>query len=413
MKRTDDDTSKVDEAVKAIIDDVKIHKDEALYDYSEKFDKVRPENLLVSETEIEEAVAAVPVEFLKTLEQAKENIIDYHKRQKRENYIINEKKGIILGQKITPLERVGIYVPGGTASYPSSVLMNALPAKVAGVKEIVMVSPCGKDGKIPDVILAAAKIAGVTKIFKTGGAQAIAALAYGTESIPKADKITGPGNIYVAAAKKMVYGVVDIDMIAGPSDILVVADESANSKFVAADMLAQAEHDENASAILITDSECLAKNVRDEIEKQLKALDRQDIARAAIDKNGKIIIVNNLEEAIEICNAIAPEHLEICVKEPFGLLNLVKNAGSIFLGENAPEALGDYFAGTNHVLPTNGTARFSSPLGVDDFIKKSSFTYYTREALENVKDRIIDFAEREGLSAHANSIKIRFEGNTE
>jgi len=403
----------VDEAVKAIIDDVKIHKDEALYDYSEKFDKVRPENLLVSETEIEEAVAAVPVEFLKTLEQAKENIIDYHKRQKRENYIINEKKGIILGQKITPLERVGIYVPGGTASYPSSVLMNALPAKVAGVKEIVMVSPCGKDGKIPDVILAAAKIAGVTKIFKTGGAQAIAALAYGTESIPKADKITGPGNIYVAAAKKMVYGVVDIDMIAGPSDILVVADESANSKFVAADMLAQAEHDENASAILITDSECLAKNVRDEIEKQLKALDRQDIARAAIDKNGKIIIVNNLEEAIEICNAIAPEHLEICVKEPFGLLNLVKNAGSIFLGENAPEALGDYFAGTNHVLPTNGTARFSSPLGVDDFIKKSSFTYYTREALENVKDRIIDFAEREGLSAHANSIKIRFEGNTE
>jgi len=410
LKRAEDDDSlQVDETVRRIIEDVKKRKDAALYDYSERFDNVRPESLAVSEIEIKAAVANISEDFLKTLEMAKENIIDYHKRQKRENYTINEKKGIIIGQKVMPLEKVGIYVPGGTASYPSSVLMNALPAQVAGVKEIVMVSPCGEDGKIPDVILAAARIAGVTKIFKIGGAQAIAALAYGTQSVPKVDKITGPGNIYVATAKRMVYGIVDIDMIAGPSDVLVIADESADSRFVAADMLAQAEHDEMASAILVTTSKSLAEKVRDEIERQLKELTRQDIARASIEKNGKIIIVGDLDEAVEICNAIAPEHLEICVKEPFALLNTVKNAGSIFLGENAPEALGDYFSGANHVLPTSGTARFASPLGVDDFVKKSSFTYYTKEALESVKDRIIDFAESEGLEAHARSISIRFE----
>jgi len=409
LTRIEDDSSEVEEAVRAILKDVKKRKDAALYDYSEKFDKVRPESLAVSEAEIEAAVKGVPEDFLKTLEMAGENIIDYHKRQKRENYIINEKEGVILGQKILPIEKAGIYVPGGTASYPSSVLMNALPAKIAGVEEIVMVSPCKKDGKIPDVILAAAKIAGVTKIFKIGGAQAIAALAYGTESIPKVDKITGPGNRYVTAAKRIVYGTCDIDMIAGPSDILVIADESADYRFVAADMLGQAEHDEMASAVLVTDSRYLAERVRDEIELQLKALDRDEIARASINKNGKIIITKDIKEAVEVSNAIAPEHLEICTKDPFALLNRVKHAGSVFLGSNAPEALGDYFAGTNHILPTNGTARFRGPLGVDDFVKKSSFMYYTKDALEDVKDRIIDFAEREGLGAHAKSVSIRFD----
>ena len=402
------ETSDISEVVRAIIEDVKKRKDAALYDYTEKFDGVKLDNLLVSEAEIENATNAVSDDFLTTLKMAKENITDYHKRQKRENYIINEKEGIILGQRIIPLEKVGIYVPGGTASYPSSVLMNALPAKIAGVKEIVMVTPCDKDGKVSDVILAAAKIAGVTKIFKVGGAQAIAALACGTESIPKVDKITGPGNAYVALAKKMVYGIVDIDMMAGPSDILVIADETANYRFVAADMLSQAEHDEMSQAVLVTDSETFAEKVRYEIEEQLKLLDREEIARASINENGKIIIVKNMDEAVYVSNEIAPEHLEICTEDPFALLNKVKNAGSVFLGENAPEALGDYFAGTNHVLPTSGAARFASPLGVDDFIKKSSFTYYTKEALKDVKDRIIDFAEKEGLGAHAESVRIRF-----
>ena len=409
IMRTEDDSHGVDEIVKAIIEDVRNRKDAALYDYCEKFEKVRLEDLAVSEAEIDAAVKSVPADFLKTLEMAKENIIDYHKRQKRENYIINEKEGVILGQRIIPLEKVGIYVPGGTAIYPSSVLMNALPAMIAGVKEIVMVSPCGNDGKLPDVILAAAKIAGVTKIFKIGGAQAVAALAYGTQSVPQVDKITGPGNMYVAAAKRIVYGIVDIDMIAGPSDILVIADETANFKFVAADMLGQAEHDEMASAVLITDSASLAEKVKNEIEVQLEALERKDIAKASIDNNGKIIITKDIKEAVEISNAIAPEHLELCTKDPFALLNDVKNAGSVFLGSDCPEALGDYFAGTNHTLPTNGTARFSSPLSVDDFVKKSSFMYYTRQALESVKDRIVDFAEREGFGAHARSVSIRFD----
>jgi len=398
----------ISEVVSSIIEDVRKRKDAALYEYCEKFDGVKLESLLVSEKEIEQAINAVPKDFITTLEMAKENITDYHKRQKRENYIINEKEGVILGQRIIPLEKVGIYVPGGTASYPSSVLMNAIPAAIAGVSEIVMVTPCGKDGKVSDVILAAAKIAGVTKIFKVGGAQAVAALAYGTESIPRVDKITGPGNAYVATAKKMVYGIVDIDMMAGPSDILVIADETANYRFVAADMLSQAEHDEMSTAVLITNSETFAEEVRYEIEEQLKRLEREEIARASIDTNGKIIVVKNMDEAVQISNEIAPEHLEICTVDPFELLNKVKNAGSVFLGENAPEALGDYFSGTNHVLPTSGTAKFASPLGVDDFVKKSSFTYYTREALKEVKDRIIDFAEKEGLEAHAESVRIRF-----
>jgi len=402
------ETSDISDVVRNIIDDVRKRKDEALYEYCEKFDGVKLEKLLVSEAEIEEAVNAVPKDFITTLEMAKENITDYHKRQKRENYIINEKEGVILGQRIIPLEKVGIYVPGGTASYPSSVLMNVIPAMIAGVTEIVMVTPCSKDGKVADIILAAAKIAGVTKIFKVGGAQAIAALAYGTESIPRVDKITGPGNAYVATAKKMVYGIVDIDMMAGPSDILVIADETANYRFVAADMLSQAEHDEMSTAVLITDSETFAEEVRYEIEEQLKKLDREKIARKSIDTNGKIIVIKNMDEATYLSNEIAPEHLEIYTEDPFALLNKVKNAGSVFLGENAPEALGDYFSGTNHVIPTSGTARFASPLGVDDFVKKSSFTYYTKEALKEVKDRVIDFAEKEGLSAHAESVRIRF-----
>ena len=402
------DASDISSVVCTIIEDVQKRKDAALYDYTEKFDEAKLDNLLVSEAEIENATNAVSDDFITTLKMAKENIIDYHKRQKRENYIVNEKEGVILGQRIIPLEKVGIYVPGGTASYPSSVLMNALPAKIAGVKEIVMVTPCDKDGQVSDVILAAAKIAGVTKIFKVGGAQAIAALAYGTESIPKVDKITGPGNAYVATAKQMVYGIVDIDMMAGPSDILVIADETANYRFVAADMLSQAEHDEMSQAVLVTNSETFAEKVRYEIEEQLERLDRAEIARASINENGKIIIVKNMDEAVYVSNEIAPEHLEICTEDPFALLNKVKNAGSVFLGENAPEALGDYFAGTNHVLPTGGAARFASPLGVDDFVKKSSFTYYTKKALQDVKDRVIDFAEKEGLGAHAESIRVRF-----
>ena len=404
----EENTAKIDEVVRSIIEDVRKRKDEALFYYCEKFDGVRPESLLVSEEEIEQAMKAIPADFITTLQMAKENIVNYHKRQKREGYVIDEKEGILLGQRIIPLEKVGIYVPGGTASYPSSVLMNVLPANIAGVSDIVMVTPCGKDGKVSDVILAAAKIAGVTKIFKVGGAQAIAALAYGTESIPKVDKITGPGNVYVATAKKMVYGLVDIDMMAGPSDILVIADESANYRFVAADMLGQAEHDEMSSAVLVTDSIALAEKVRDELELQLNMLERADVARASIYDNGKIIIVKDMDEAVFVCNEIAPEHLEICTVDPFALLDKVRNAGSIFLGDNAPEALGDYFAGTNHVLPTSGTARFASPLGVDDFIKKSSFMFYTKDALKDVKDRIIDFAEKEGLGAHAESIRIRF-----
>ena len=400
----------VDDVVREIIKNVKKRGDAALYEYCEKFDGARLSDLLVSEKETEDAIKSVDAYFMETLLMAKENILDFHKRQKRENYTVNEKEGIILGQRVLPIEKAGIYVPGGTASYPSSVLMNVLPAVVAGVAEIVMVTPCGKDGKIADVILAAAKIAGVTKIFKIGGAQAIAALAYGTESVPKVDKITGPGNIYVATAKRMVYGIVDIDMIAGPSDILVIADESCDPRFVAADMLAQAEHDKMSAAILVTDSRKLADKVSEEIERQIPALERKEIVRESIDNNGKIIIVRDMKEAAFVSNAIAPEHLEICLDDPFAVLNDIKHAGCVFLGKNVPEALGDYFAGTNHILPTNGAARFSGPLCVDDFTKKSNFVYYTKDALSKVEGRIVAFAEKEGLTAHGKSVRVRFDG---
>ncbi len=401
----------VEDVVKSIIEDVKTNGDTAILRYCEKFDKAKLSSLEVSEEEIEAAFAEVDDEYISILKEAKENIYNFHKHQVRNNFVVNEKDGVILGQKIMPIERVGLYVPGGTASYPSSVLMNCIPAKIAGCPEIIMVTPPNSEGKISSVILAAAKIAGVDKIYKMGGAQAIAALAYGTETIKKVDKIVGPGNAFVAEAKKQVYGLVNIDMIAGPSEILVIADETCNPKFVAADLLSQAEHDKMASAVLITDSEKLANRVQAEIETQLKELPREEIARTSIDNNGKIIIVKDIKEAVKIANEIAPEHLEICVDNPFDYLNDVKNAGSIFLGKNCPEALGDYFAGPNHTLPTSGTARFSSPLSVDDFIKKSSFIYYTSDALEKVNQKIKYFAEKEGLHAHGKSAAIRFEVN--
>ena len=343
------------------------------------------------------------------LARAKENIEAFHRRQKREGFIASEREGIVLGQRILPIARAGLYVPGGTASYPSTVLMDVIPAKVAGVGQIVMTTPAGRDGKVNPAILAAAVIAGIDLIFKTGGAQAVAALAYGTESVPAVDKIVGPGNIYVATAKRKVFGKVGIDMIAGPSEILVLADGTCNPAWVAADLLSQAEHDKLASPVLVTDSWDLAKAVQAELEVQIPQLPRAAIARASVDTNGKIIVTDDMNKAIEAVNIIAPEHLEICVDDPFAVLNSVQNAGSIFLGKNVPEALGDYFAGPNHTLPTSGTARFSSPLGVDDFVKKSSFIYYTREALGEVQGRIANFAEHEGLHAHARSVTIRFE----
>lgn len=399
----------VEEIVSGVIENVKQNGDKALFEYCEKFDGAKLSLLEVSKEEIDEAYKNEAPEFIKTIELAKENIHKFHSHQVRNNFIINDSDGVILGQKITPIEKVGIYVPGGTARYPSSVLMNAVPAKIAGVSEIVMVSPPDKDGNLPSSILAAAKIAGVDRVFKLGGAQAVAALALGTESVPKVDKIVGPGNIFVATAKRKLYGIVDIDMIAGPSEILVLADGTCNPKYVAADLLSQAEHDKLATAVLITDSEKLASEVSAELEKQISELPRSEIARASIDDNGKIIIVKDMKQAVEISNIIAPEHLEVCVDDPFSLLNLIKNAGSIFLGKNVPESLGDYLAGPNHTLPTSGTARFSSPLSVDDFIKKSSYIYYTGEALARVKDDVVRFAEREGLSAHARAVSKRFE----
>jgi len=399
----------VEDIVSQVIENVKQNGDKALFDYCEKFDGAKLSSLEVEKSEIENAYLNEDKDFLKTIELAKENIHKFHSHQVRNNFIINDTEGVILGQKITPIEKVGIYVPGGTARYPSSVLMNAIPAKIAGVKEIVMVTPPDKDGSIPSYILAAAKIAGVDRVFKLGGAQAVAALALGTESVPKVDKIVGPGNIFVATAKRKLYGIVDIDMIAGPSEILVLADGSCNPKFVAADLLSQAEHDKLATAVLITDSEKLANEVSSELEKQIPELPRAEIARASIDDNGKIIITKDMFEAVKISNIIAPEHLEVCVDDPFELLNLITNAGSIFLGKNVPESLGDYLAGPNHTLPTSGTARFSSPLSVDDFIKKSSYIYYTGDALARVKDDVVRFAEREGLSAHARAVSKRFE----
>ncbi len=402
----------VEDVVDAIIADVRARGDEALKEYALKFDKADVQALQVTQEEIDSAFQNMDEYYLETLRLAAKNIEAFHKQQVHKDMVMNGAEGqtgVILGQKYTPIEKAGVYVPGGTAAYPSTVLMDVIPAKVAGVSEIVMVTPAGKDGSVNPVILAAAATAGVTKIFKTGGAQAIAALAYGTQSIPAVDKIVGPGNIYVATAKRKVFGKVGIDMIAGPSEILVLADGTCNPAWVAADLLSQAEHDTLASAVLVTDDAALAAAVQAELEVQIPMLPRAEIARESIDTNGKIIVCKNLRDSLDVVNQIAPEHLEVCLDDPFGVLSEIKNAGSIFLGKNVPEALGDYFAGPNHTLPTSGTARFSSPLGVDDFVKKSSFIYYTREALEAVQPRITDFAEREGLFAHGKSVSIRYE----
>lgn len=404
-------TINVEAIVTEIIENVKRNGDKALFEYCEKFDKAKLDSLLVSAEEIEEAVNAVEPEFLEILKTAAQNIRAFHQNQKREGFEIKGEDGIIIGQKVTPVDRAGLYVPGGTAAYPSTVLMDSIPAKIAGCKEVVMVTPPSQNGKVNPVILAAAKIAGIDKIFKVGGAQAVAALAYGTESIPKVDKIVGPGNAFVAEAKKQVFGQVSIDMIAGPSEILIVADGKSNPSHVAADLLSQAEHDKMASAVLVTDSADLAKAVSEQLEKQIPLLSRSEIARTSIDNNGKIIVADNLEKVIDISNEIAPEHLELLVDNPFDYLDKIRHAGSIFMGRNCPEALGDYYAGPNHTLPTSGTAKFSSPLSVDDFVKKTQYTYYTREALEKVAEDVAFFAEKEGLTAHAKSAVIRTKEN--
>lgn len=405
-------TMNVEKIVADILADVKENGDKALYAYCEKFDNARLTALQVSEQEINEAMEQVSPEFVEILEKAAANIRKFHSRQVRTGFRIEEENGVVIGQKIIPVDRAGLYVPGGTAAYPSTVLMDSIPAKIAGCKEVVIVTPPNKEGKIQPVILAAAKIAGVDKIFKVGGAQAIAALAYGTESIPKVDKIVGPGNAFVAEAKKQVFGQVSIDMIAGPSEILIVSDGKTDAKCVAADLLSQAEHDKMASAVLVTDSEQLAHDVSNELERQIPLLERSEIARASIDNNGKIIVAKDLTQAIEIANEIAPEHLELCVDDPFAYLDSIRHAGSVFMGRNCPEALGDYFAGPNHTLPTSGTAKFSSPLSVDDFIKKTQFTYYTKEALAKVAQDVAYFATAEGLTAHAKSATIRLEETT-
>ena len=399
----------VSAVVREILATVRDQGDKALYDYCEKFDHVALPSLEVSQAEKDEAMQAVDPAFLEILRMAAENIRAFHRQQVRTSFILTDRPGVVMGQKIMPIEKVGLYVPGGTAAYPSTVLMDAIPAKIAGCREIVIVTPPGKDGKVPAAILAAAQIAGVDRVFKVGGAQAVAALAYGTETLPKVDKIVGPGNAFVAEAKRQVFGLVAIDMIAGPSEILVLADGSCDAKVVAADLLSQAEHDKMASAVLVTDSEALAEAVAQEIERQLKTLPREEIARASIDNNGKIIVTGDLAAAIDVANALAPEHLELCVEQPFDYLDRITNAGSIFLGKNCPEALGDYLAGPNHTLPTSGTARFSSPLSVDDFVKKSQYTYFTRDALGQVAEQIAAFARQEGLEAHARSAVVRFE----
>jgi len=401
----------VEAVVSEIIENVKTNGDKALYEYCEKFDKAILSSLLVTKEEIDEAVALVEPQFLEILKRAAANIRKFHEKQVRNSFIINDEDGIVIGQKVIPVDRAGLYVPGGTAAYPSTVLMDSIPAKIAGVKEVVMVTPPTKEGKVNPVILAAAYVSGVDKIFKVGGAQAIAALAYGTESVPKVDKIVGPGNAFVAEAKKQVFGRVSIDMIAGPSEILIVADGATDSAHAAADLLSQAEHDKLASAVLVTDSIELANAVSEELERQIPLLLRADIARASIDNNGKIIVADDLMKAIDIANEIAPEHLELLVDNPFDYLDSIRHAGSIFMGRNCPEALGDYFAGPNHTLPTSGTARFSSPLSVDDFVKKTQYTYYTKKALERVADDVAYFATKEGLTAHANSATIRTKGN--
>ncbi|MEY8349736.1 histidinol dehydrogenase [Bacillus cereus] len=398
----------VQQRVREIVVQVRERKDEALISYTKTFDGVKVTKFRVTKEEIEKASKYVDVSFLEALQEAKKNIISYHEKQKRQSFVDCENEGVIRGQLIRPLQTVGVYVPGGTASYPSSVLMNVLPAKIAGVQKVVMVTPPGKEGLDPH-ILAAAEIAGVDEIYTVGGAQAIAALAYGTESIPKVDKIVGPGNIYVTFAKREVFGAVHIDMIAGPSEIVVIADTTGNASFIAADLLSQAEHDVRATAICITTCIELAKEVEKEIKVQLQALPRSEIARESIERNGAVVVVPSLEQAFQLSNEIAPEHLELHINEPMNALSYIKHAGSIFIGPYAPEPLGDYFAGPNHVLPTSGTARFFSPLSVDDFVKKASFVSYTKEALQSVQHHITTLADKEGLHAHARAIQIRFE----
>ena len=395
--------------VRQIIEDVRVRGDAALLDYCEKFDRVRLDSLEVSPSEIDAAVERVEPEFIETLQTAAANIRAFHEKQVRNSFIIAERNGVVMGQKVMPLERVGLYVPGGTAAYPSTVLMDAIPAKIAGCPELYITTPPSKDGSVNPAILAAAKVAGVDRVFRVGGAQAVAALAYGTATIPAVDKIVGPGNAFVAEAKKQVFGRVAIDMIAGPSEILVVADDKSDARQVAADLLSQAEHDRMASAVLVTDSMALAEAVQAEIERQVRLLPRVEIASASIDANGKIIVVDSIDRAIEISNAIAPEHLELCLDNPFDYLDSVRHAGSIFMGRNCPEALGDYLAGPNHTLPTGGTARFYSPLSVDDFVKKSQYTYFTSDALRAVSGKIALFARKEGLEGHARSVLSRFD----
>ena len=402
--RAEEDVSR---AVDEILARVKTEGDTALRDYTKRFDGVELESLEVDWREQDEGWAQVSADFKTTLALAADNIRRFHEQQVHRNFVLTDQPGIVMGQRYTPIERVGICVPSSPVAFPSTILMNVIPARIAGVKEIVIVTPPNADGTISPEAVAAARIAGADKIFKVGGAQAVAALAYGTETIPKVDKVVGPGGIFVATAKRKVFGLVDIDMIAGPSEILVIADGKSDPRWVAADLLSQAEHDVLASAVLVTDSRELAEMVQTELEVQMARLPRRQVARKSIDDNGKIILTDDLEKAVEAANLIAPEHLELCVDDPFALLPRVKNAGSIFLGRHTPEALGDYFAGPNHTLPTSGTARFSSPLGVDDFVKRSSFLYYTQEALAPVAERIADFAEREGLHAHAQSVTIR------
>ena len=410
--RNEETKKEVTDDVMKIINDVKKNGDKALIEYAKKFDNftvTTNNDFIVSQEEIEEGANAVGENFIRILERTKKQITDFHKNQVEKSWSLYKENGVIMGQIVRPLERVAVYVPGGTASYPSTVMMNVIPAQIAGVKEIVMITPVKENGRVAPVILAAAKVCGIKNIYKIGGAQAIAAVTYGTETIPKVDKIVGPGNIFVATAKKCCYGKVDIDMIAGPSEVLVIADETANPKYVAADLMSQAEHDKLASAMLITTSEKLADETNKEIRRQLAYLTRTEILEESMKNYGGIIITNNLDEAFDIANEIAPEHLEILTENPLEELSKVKNAGSIFLGENSPEPLGDYMSGTNHVLPTGGTAKFYSSLGVYDFVKYSSFSYYTKGVLETFKDDVIEFANLEGLDAHANSIRVRFE----
>lgn len=411
LKRSPNSYGEYEKTVADILAKVKEQGDKALFEFTKKFDKfdLNESNIKVTEEEVQEAYSAVDKDLLEVIGKSKENIRSYHQRQLQNSWFTSQDNGVMLGQKVTPLEKVGVYVPGGKAAYPSSVLMNIMPAKVAGVDKIIMTTPCNSQGKVNPAVLVAAKEAGADEIYKIGGAQAIGALAYGTRSVPKVDKIVGPGNIYVALAKKAVYGHVNIDSIAGPSEILIIADETANPRYVAADLLSQAEHDELASAILITTSEELAQNVSKEVDEFVKVLSRKDIIQKSLDNFGYILVASDLDEAIETANAIASEHLEIVTKDPFCVMTKIRNAGAIFIGENSCESLGDYFAGPNHVLPTNGTAKFFSPLSVDDFIKKSSIIYYSREALEPVHNDVVKFAKAEHLTAHANAIEVRFE----